>query len=130
MLREVNPMGKYLEWSQRCRLQLDSVISEVNDTPKLINDMSLLVRAWQAGTSGSPIYYAAGEVRSETEIPTSAAKLIRIAVKRVGILLRLLLCGRNIMGHPKRKQFLFSIQMSNASPNLSNILDIVFIVKL
>ena len=62
-------MGKYLEWSQRCRLQLDSVISEVNDTPKLINDMGLLVRAWQAGTSGSPIYYAAGEVRSENGNP-------------------------------------------------------------
>ena len=62
-------MGKYLEWSQQCRSQIDTVISDTKDVPKIINEMSLLVRPWQPGTSGSPIYHAVDEVRSENGEP-------------------------------------------------------------
>jgi hypothetical protein len=62
-------MGKYLEWSQQFRSQIDTVISDAKDVPKSINEMSLLVRPWQSGTSDSPVYHAVDEVRSENKEP-------------------------------------------------------------
>ena len=58
-------MGKYLDWSLPYRSQVDAVIADVKERPKIINDMPMLIRPWEPGTIESPIEHVLGEVRSE-----------------------------------------------------------------